>query len=155
MNGKCLSKGSLIFDVLGDMDELNSVMGWAKCAVEVTEVKEALNRIQDDVYRIMSIVGSEMQVPAGIRMIDESDVEFLEEWIERTEEEVGILTKFIRPGEREVSARLHVARSVARRAERKIVEHMDELKIPEIILQYSNRLSDLLFILAYKFDKLA
>ncbi len=154
-SGRKLKKSALIFDVLGDLDELNSVLGLAKVSVKsFEEVAALIDHMQEDVYRIMSIVGNEGQSPKATLMIEESDVEYLEEALERAENEVGIITKFIKPGVNEISARMHVARSVCRRAERKAVMHMEELKMNETIVKYLNRLSDLLFILAYKFDKM-
>lgn len=146
-NGKKLKKSELIFEALGDLDELNSFIGWAK--VESGEsARGHLEKIQDDIYHIMSLIGNEMKESAEIKKMAEEDVTFLEVLIEKMEGESGILRKFVKPGENEFSARIHICRSVCRRAERSVVA-LDELtRGDEIPLKYLNRLSDFLFLLA-------
>ena len=110
------------------------------------------------IYRIMSIIGNEMKVPDGIVSIGEEDVRVLEEWCEKYKEGMAEINGFVKPGKNEVSARFHVCRSVCRRAERSLVLHFEEVgtkageqddsDFKKVILQYVNRLSDFLFILA-------
>lgn len=175
------SKGDAVFGVLGDLDELNAVIGWCKVCVGggkvvvrvggVVDVElegggtegagktmlyDGLERVQDDVYRIMAIVGSEGRV-SGVKEICAEDVAFLEEWMEEFAEVVEGMREFVRPGDGELSARLHVARTVCRRAERGVVGYFegvggwvggDNGGASVEILKYMNRLSDLLFVLA-------
>ena len=141
--GRRVSKASDFINLVGELDELQSFVGWAK--VEAIGYEKILERVQDDIYRMMSVVGFEMKCPANIKEIEAADVEFLEAEIEGRQEEVKGLNEFIRPGGTEAAARLHIARTVCRRVERKMVE----IKIEGEILKYMNRLSDLLFILAY------
>lgn len=149
--GRRVSKAAGIIVLVGELDELQAVVGW--CRVEAGERVGALERVVDDLYRIMSVVGFEFKCPGNIRAIDESDVEFLEKEMGKYEKEVGDLAKFVRPGgASELAARLHIARTVCRRVERGMVEITsgmgEERSTMEKILKYLNRLSDFLFVLA-------
>ncbi|MBI5754452.1 cob(I)yrinic acid a,c-diamide adenosyltransferase [Candidatus Peregrinibacteria bacterium] len=150
--GRRVRKDADFICLVGELDELQAVVGW--CGVEARgDLRKILDRIVDDIYRMMSVVGFEFKCPGNIQPIDESDVKFLEGEIEARQEVVENLNKFIRPGTTEMVARLHIARTVCRRVERGLVEVMGngELKIAaENIFKYLNRLSDLLFILAYE-----
>lgn len=187
--GKRVRKSSAYMSALGDLDELNSVLGWAGVAAreasrseknpprggesaraEVSQENfELFERLQDDVYKIMSFIGSEFKWHMHIEPISEADVELLEDEIAKYEEAVGGLNKFIKPGGNEKAARLHIARSVCRRAERSYVAVMEEQSSGDsaktgehekmaggftsadslAVLKYLNRLSDLLFVMAY------
>lgn len=149
--GKRVSKGSDYMEALGTLDELHSFLGFVKFAIpeeKRDEYASVLNRIQNDLYRIMSIVGFEMKAPKSIVEIDESDVEFLEEEMKVYEKEIADLGKFIRTGTSEAAARLNIARSVCRRAERVLVR----IDCDGVILKYINRLSDLLFVFGYSLE---
>lgn len=156
--GRRVSKASPYIGTLGHLDELQSYVGWARCALAESDssekVCEALDRMQDDIYRMMSIVGFEMKVPKTIQAICEKDVEFLESIIEAQQDKLKDLNKFIRPGSNEIAARLHIARSFCRRVERLFVADQiaDQFKGAELIIMYLNRLSDCLFVLAYQFE---
>lgn len=160
--GRRVSKSSALIEVLGNLDELQSLVGWARCAVEKQEFREILDKIQEDVYRMMSIFGFEMRCPQGIAPIGEEDVAALESVIEKYES--ADLRKFVRPGTTEAAARLHVVRSFCRRVERGIVAFGEKSEteqgnfcsakiLPAEIFKYINRLSDLLFVLAYSLEK--
>lgn len=150
-SGKRLLKNSKVFDVLGNLDELNSFLGFVKVEFKKINNLEKIiltERLQDDVYRIMSIVGFEMKAPKEIKMINEEDVMFLEDEMEKFKSITQGLSKFVKPGESEISARLHLCRSVCRRAERSFVDYSENFESDSVILKYLNRLSDLLFVLS-------
>ena len=117
--GKKVHKSSPYIDILGDLDEFHSYLGWAKLAVS-KDVHSVLTRVQSDIYRMMSIVGFEMKCPKSIRKITKKDTEFLEKSAEKYAKELSKLNKFIEPGSTEASARLHIVRSVARKMEQKV-----------------------------------
>jgi len=154
-NGRRGRKSDLVFEVLGDIDELNSVLGL--CKVEFKKTAEdiyvdLIETIQDDLYRIMAIIGNDMSVPGKIREVDRKETLYIEQYIEKLEEELGDIKQFSSPGENKISASIHLARAVGRRAERSLIAYNDdEMEVPEYILMYINRLSDLLFLLAEKF----
>jgi len=156
-SGRRIKKSSLVFEVIGGFDELNAAIGLAKSSLGNFEAEKEMFKVleimQIDIYRIMAIIGNDMATPGEIHEIDRKDVLLLEQFIEKYESLVLDTGKFVMPGENEISARLHFARTVCRRAERKLVEYNDEVLavfggVPEFILQYTNRLSDLLFLLS-------
>lgn len=182
--GRRVSKASGFIELVGELDELQAMVGWCKVAIckgcacghedfggsqcdnvicthivcTNDNLIKVLDRIMDDIYRMMAIVGFKMQCPKNINPIVEEDVEFLEGEMAGYEEVVmaaGGLNKFVRPGSSEISARLHIARTVCRRVERRVAQMMDgedvgsgEGEFPVKILKYLNRLSDLLFVMA-------
>lgn len=150
--GKKVHKSSVFIDVLGNLDELHSYLGWAKLAVS-KDVLPVLSRVQADIYRMMAIVGYEMKCPKTINEITKKDTEFLEKSAEKYAEGIEKLNKFIEPGSTEASARLHIARVVARKTERRILANYKIVKIPEEMGKYLNRLSDFLFALAFHFEE--
>lgn len=145
-NGQRLPKSHEIFTALGDLDELNSHLGL--CALGAPDFEVFLRKVQDQIYRVMGVVGFLGQAPKSMLTIEEMDVAFLEEEVDRLEKRVGDLSKFLRPGTSEGAARLHVARCVCRRAERALVACGDVADLPAEILRYVNRLSDVLFLMA-------
>lgn len=156
-----MSKSDTIIDLLGELDELQSFVGWCRCAISDSEICKVLDRVQDDIYRMMSIVGFEMKCPGNIVMISDDDVEFLEGKMEKFKDGLGDLGKFIRPGTSEEAARFHIVRCVCRRVERKMAglsrgEDEDGAGTMagdvRILLKYLNRLSDLMFVLGYGFE---
>jgi cob(I)alamin adenosyltransferase len=160
LTGKKLSKGGIVFDVLGDLDEMSCFTGWVKNGVREDgrdggEVVEFLERVQDDLYRMMSVVGNEMAAPEGIVALGSEDVEYLEGLVEKYEAELGKLDKFLKLDSNEAAARLNILRGLCRWCERDVVRAKDELGIPAEMLEYMNRLSDLLFLMAVKFDRMS
>lgn len=187
--GERVLKSALVIEVIGELDELTSFLGWAGRGVVESDVEEgkgkgkgekapvgaegkgekvpagaggegykATVRLQDDIYRIMGFLGMNFKWASYIKPLSEEDVVFLEDEIERIKLIVDPENKnfkFIRPGTCEAAARLHICRSVCRRVERRMVELNHEKKgiIPGEILKYLNRLSDLLFVMAYSFEE--
>ncbi len=156
--GQRVKKSDIFMHVLGELDELNSFLGLAKCILKNNF--EILEKVQDDVYRIMSVVGNKFMPVLMVLPITEPDISYLEGNIENFEKILGKLDKFVKPGVSEISARLHIARSVCRRAERAFVELLNVFTLDgaakensENILKYINRLSDLLFLMAILSEK--
>ncbi|MBL4694624.1 cob(I)yrinic acid a,c-diamide adenosyltransferase [Candidatus Gracilibacteria bacterium] len=135
--GRRVPKSDSLIEIVGELDEFQSFIGWAMCECD----DEILRRIQDDIYRLMSYFGFEMKWPGNIVAVGAEDVGFLESEIEARE---GEMSEFVRPGGSEAAARLHVCRTVCRRVERRVVEVGCEAEV----LKYINRLSDLLFLIA-------
>jgi len=155
-NGKRVSKASAVFGCLGDLDELNSVLGWSKFAIEGAErggVDLLFERLQADIYRLMSIVGFEGNLPAGVNEISDEDVTFVEARLMEYEGRLGDMKKFVKPGTTEAASRLHIVRTVCRRAERSLVGFADEVGLPENVIKYVNRLSDLFFAMACCYEE--
>jgi cob(I)alamin adenosyltransferase len=148
-DGKRVPKTDLRIEAYGTVDELNAVVGFALAAPELPEeFWPWLRQAQNDLFDL----GADLCVPEGgererLRVTPEQ-VERLEELCDRANERLEPLKSFVLPGGGEAAARLHLARTVCRRAERRAVALSEAEEINTAALAYLNRLSDLLFILA-------
>ncbi len=145
--GKKFSKNSERFHALGALDELNSFLGVANSFIQYSEVNETLKEIQRDIFTAQSSLGvapdSEDSSPAP--ELTEDRVEFLEKTIKQFEKDLPELTNFILPGGTKAASLIHLCRTKARGAERRIVS----LDLQQQMVQsYVNRLSDVFFTLA-------
>jgi cob(I)alamin adenosyltransferase len=148
--GQRVDKDHLRVEAYGTIDELNSVLGFAVAALppEMRDWQPALVEIQSDCFIIGSMLATPKTgaaLPAHIPQLDERRVEGIED--DTLDEELKPLTAFILPGGCQSAAALHLARSVCRRAERRVVALARDAGIDPIVVKYLNRLSDLLFML--------
>lgn len=146
VGGARVSKASLRVEAYGDVDELNSLIGLARSVGDDGEIDEALALIQNDLFTVGGDLASPVEVE--VPRVAESFVTTLEELSDRFLKELEPLKEFILPGGCEAGATLHLARTVARRAERRVVALGETEEINSETVVYLNRLSDLLFILA-------
>lgn len=146
VDGSRVKKNDLRVTAFGDVDELNSLLGLARVGLQDAQLDDALGKIQNELF----IVGADLASPLTIQVprVDESHVAELEQLIDTLMEELEPLREFILPGGTQLGASLHLARTVARRAERSIVTLAAREEINEQALIYLNRLSDLLFVMA-------
>jgi cob(I)alamin adenosyltransferase len=152
--GAPVSKASLRVDAYGGVDETNAFLGVARQhTAGDPELDAMLERIQNDLFDLGADLATPEQheKPAWepLRIV-ESQVERLEQEIDRLNGELSALTSFVLPAGSPASAALHVARTVCRRAER-VVVHLSETEgevVGQPALKYINRLSDLLFVAA-------
>jgi cob(I)alamin adenosyltransferase len=146
VSGARVSKADLRVGAYGDVDELNSALGVVRTFPLEAELNALLGRLQNELF----ILGADLATPAGtsVPRVDESLVQGLEELIDKYLEELEPLREFILPGGCQAGAMLHLARTIARRAERLVVALSEREEINAAALQYLNRLSDLLFVLA-------
>ena len=150
--GGRVPKDDLRVEAYGDVDELNAVIGMARCIEMMPRIDEVLVPIQRDLFAI----GALLATPDRERMathlekarIDEARIMELEHAIDDGESELEPLRAFIIPGGTPKAAALHVARTVCRRAERHVVRLQRDVELPALAIIYLNRLSDLLFTLA-------
>ena len=150
--GGRVPKDDLRVEAYGDVDELNAVLGMARCIEMMPRIDEVLVPIQRDLFAI----GALLATPDRDRMashlekarIDETRITELEVAIDDGEAELEPLRAFIIPGGTPKAAALHVARTVCRRAERHVVRLQHDVELPPLAIIYLNRLSDLLFTLA-------
>jgi len=137
-------------DAYGNIDELNGYIGWAAAVTPAGEMADQLRSVQSDLFTI----GSHLAVPDGAAMpatlpaLEESIVSRLEMQIDAAVAQLPPLRNFILPGGGELAARLHIARTVCRRAERRLVRFAEDRPVPPTILTFLNRLSDWLFVQA-------
>ncbi|MCE1186442.1 cob(I)yrinic acid a,c-diamide adenosyltransferase [Zoogloea sp.] len=141
-NGNRVSKNSLRIHTLGEVDELNASIGVLLCEELPEDVATLMTHVQNDLFDL----GGEVCIP-GMEMITPRQVQFLEDELDRYNEDLEPLKDFILPGGTRAAALAHQARTVCRRAERMIVALGQEEAVNEAPRQYLNRLSDLLFVL--------
>jgi len=137
-------------DAYGDIDELNSFIGAAASFVTDAELATILADIQKDLFS----VGAQLADPkfreraSGKFQLAPERTAVLEETIDRFETELPPLRQFILAGGGHAGALLHVARTVCRRAERRVVRLSEEVEVSAGVIEYLNRLSDFLFVIA-------
>ncbi len=139
-------------EAYGDVDELNAVLGLARSIEMMPRIDEVLVPVQRDLFAIGALLATpdhdKMREQLAKASIDDGRIEELERAIDDCENELEPLRSFIVPGGTPKSAALHVARTVCRRAERRVVHLSSEVELPATVVVYLNRLSDLLFMLA-------
>ncbi len=144
--GEFVGKEHSLFEAVGTLDELNSVIGWARCVCEDEELGVWLERIQRRLFDAGGIVGRW----SGCDISEEAIVE-LEEQISLMQSKLPRMAGFILPGGVEFASRLHIARTVTRRAERRIsaaIANDDERRRFANSLRFINRLSDWFYVAA-------
>ena len=147
-DGTRVAKDSLRIDAMGDVDELNSVIGLMLTEAVPDILLDTLTQIQHDLFNL----GGEICIPDYI-ILQQANIDNLEEAIDTLNETLTPLKEFILPGGIKAAAYCHLARTVCRRAERKLVTLARDEKVTEISLKYLNRLSDLLFVLCRIINK--
>ncbi len=139
-------------DAYGDVDELNATIGFAMAVQPMVRIDDVLAPIQHDLFAIGALLATpdreKMQRHLEKANVDDARIASLERAIDACDEELEPLKAFIMPGGTAKAAALHVARTVCRRAERKVVGLAGDEEIPAVVVIYLNRLSDLLFTLA-------
>ena len=153
------SKGDIRFEALGQLDELNSLLGWCRSEPAAAEpLQQDLLWVQD---RIMTLCAQLAVIIAGDGkpppvQLSQADVARLEAGIDTVYELMSMPRSFVIPGGCEVSCRLHLARTACRRAERCVIRCLDDEEQPRPILRaFINRLSDALFVWALYANHLA
>ena len=153
VGGTRVKKYHIRLEAYGTIDEVNAYLGMVHSLADEAQVKGLVTFIQSKLFSIGALLASDEkgQKATNHLSISEEDIRRLEDAIDLFEENLAPLSSFILPvGNQQVSF-CHIARTVCRRAERKIIELSEQEKIPKNIIQFVNRLSDLLFVLARKF----
>jgi cob(I)alamin adenosyltransferase len=157
VDGSRSPKHAARIEAIGAVDEANSALGLAICALDAGhDGVAALRRVQNDLFDL----GADLATPKGaldgegvepgemvLRIVD-GQVDWIERAIDTANENLEPLTSFILPGGSEAAARLHVARASVRKAERAMTALAELEPVNPAALHYINRLSDLLFVLA-------
>lgn len=134
-------------DGVGLLDEANSVLGWAAVVADEA-LANRLATYQSRLFDLGAHVGSDPTSGRALPGLEEADVAEIEADIDRMDDELAPLRAFILPGGTELAARLHMARSIVRRAERALVALSAEERLDKVSLRWLNRLSDWLFVAA-------
>lgn len=150
-SGKRISKSSLVSEALGSLDEVNSFLGLCKVESEKHTLKADGKSFSDIVHKVQeNLFIIQAELAGAEKTIDEKKLREMEELINVIEKELPPITTFFISGGTELAARFDVARTFARRAERRVVGVVDvgERKVGKWSLAYLNRLSSLLYALA-------
>jgi cob(I)alamin adenosyltransferase len=146
VGGRRVRKDSARVDAYGDVDELNSLLGVVRAHMGDSPANRLLAEIQNELFTVGADLASPLEIKAP--RIEPDHIARLERAIEEWNRALPPLREFVLPGGAVPGALLHLARAVARRAERRVVRLAAEEPINEHVLVYLNRLSDLLFVLA-------
>ena len=143
-DGSRVAKTDLRIAAAGDVDELNSLVGWAAVPAE-GELRSTLERAQNDLFDLGADLATP-ETPGRERLrLTQEQVETLERHCDAANADLEPLKSFVLPGGTELAARLYLARAICRRAERRVLRVEG---VSPLVAVYLNRLSDLLFILA-------
>ena len=147
-DGSRVAKTHPRIEAYGTVDELNSFVGVALAGELPAEFREWLEQIQNDLFDLGADLAVPLEDGRDRLRIDQAHVERLEERCDRVNARLEPLRSFVLPSGTDAAARLHAARAVCRRAERRVVALAETMSVNPLAIAYLNRLSDLLFILA-------
>jgi cob(I)alamin adenosyltransferase len=152
VGGTRVKKQDARLEAYGTVDELNAAIGVVRSFPISDDLKDMLVEIQNKLFNIGSRLASDEKgdVITARLSVTEANLKFLEKNIDLLEEELPELTQFILPGGDMAAAQCHVARTVCRRAERRILEFSELGKVEPEVIRYMNRLSDFLFVFSRK-----
>lgn len=157
VDGSRASKNSLRIEAIGKVDEANSALGLLAAALEEGAMAKAIYRIQNDLFDLGADLATPLAPDAALEgegasaaelRVAASQVEWLEQAIDELNRDLEPLDSFVLPGGSEAAARCHLARAMARAAERACVALAEREAVNRQALAYLNRLSDYLFVLA-------
>lgn len=146
-DGKRVKKDDIRVESYGTVDELNSTLGLARNFIAQDKIVEIIYRIQRELFDVAGELATSDQEKFPEK-IEKKYIEFLEEIIDEYLEKIEQVNAFIIPGSNKAAASLHVARTVCRRAERRILTLNREETINPMLIKYMNRLSDVIYTLA-------
>ena len=147
VGGKRVKKSSHVIEAIGNVDELNAYLGFIACYLKLNQ-KKVIKKIQNDLFDLGADLATPLNKKNKAVRISKNQILCIEKEIDRVNSNLKPLTSFILPGGNEISALLHLARTVNRRCEISIVKLKEKNKINLETLKYINRLSDYLFVLA-------
>ena len=151
IGGVRVPKNHIRIESYGTVDELNSYLGMVRDMAHNTLINDWIHEIQDRLFTIGSVLATNPDKEVKMKLPDlhETDVIWLEQKIDEMNESLPEMRSFILPGGHIAASTTHVARCICRRAERICVGMQQENEqVPDLIIQYLNRLSDFLFVLA-------
>ncbi len=142
-DGSRVAKNDSRIEAIGTVDELNSMLGMILAIPIPEDVRNKLVQIQHWLFDL----GGELSLP-GHRLIADDHVTKLEQWLDQWNEPLPPLKEFILPGGTKAAALTHLARTICRRTERRLLSMATQHSVEPAVLQFINRLSDLLFVCA-------
>ena len=142
-DGSRVAKDHLRVEAFGTVDELNSIIGMVLAHDISDDIRECLNRVQHHLFDL----GGGLCI-TGHSALDDSSITYLESTLDSFNADLPMLKEFILPSGGMATSSCHLARTVCRRAERRVVSLAREDKVSHLTISYLNRLSDLLFVIA-------
>ncbi|WP_423127400.1 cob(I)yrinic acid a,c-diamide adenosyltransferase [Gaoshiqia sp. Z1-71] len=155
IGGDRVKKHDIRLEAYGTVDELNSHIG----LILTTKVDERAQKVLADIQSTLFVIGAQLATGENAGALKEripctdKDIEQLEQEMDQMFEILPQLNHFILPGGSTGAAYAHVARTVCRRAERRIIELSDQVNVDQNLIKYINRLSDYLFVLSRKINR--
>ena len=138
---------------VGSLDELNSVIGLSLCFIQDESLRQALMKIQHDLFTVGADLAGDKINKDTLPQITTKHIRGLEEEIDVLDKKLGLPTKFVLPGGTVASSFLHLCRTTTRRVERNLVSLKNEPGFNQDVLKYVNRLSDFFYVLARDANK--
>lgn len=153
--GQRVKKSHPRVETYGTLDELNAALSLCARVAQGEENRQLLDAIQHQLFYFSAELASEgiATPPAGRKSINEPEIQALEQAVDRCMAGLPPVQGFILPGSSEAGSRLHFARTLARRCERRLIELAEQVPVRPVLLQYLNRLSDCLYALARDEDQ--
>ncbi len=142
-DGSRVEKDNIRIEAFGTVDELNSIIGMILACDTPENITACLNRIQHHLFDL----GGELCIP-GHTALEETYITYLESTLDNFNDDLPMLKEFILPSGGQATSACHLARTVCRRAERRVVSLAKQDKVSPFSISYLNRLSDLLFVIA-------
>lgn len=142
-DGSRIAKDHIRIEAIGTVDELNSSIGMVLANTIPDDITQCFNKVQHHLFDL----GGELCIPGHVAL-DENYITYLEETLDGFNANLPMLKEFILPAGGHATSSCHLARSVCRRAERRVVTLAKDETLSPYSIQYLNRLSDLLFVIA-------
>lgn len=150
VGGTRVKKTHIRLEAYGTIDELNSFIGWLNCDIKDEETNRFLSYLQHKLFTVGSFLATETEKipPKAASVITDSDIEKIEKEVDKIDNNLPKLNRFILPGGNEAASRAHICRTISRRAERNVYWVAEEFPVADSVLIFLNRLSDYFFVLA-------
>lgn len=142
-DGSRIAKDNIRIEAIGTVDELNSIIGVVLANTLPDDITQCFSKVQHHLFDL----GGELCIPGHVALA-ESYITYLEETLDGFNANLPVLKEFILPAGGQATSSCHLARSVCRRAERRVVTLARDETLSPYSIQYLNRLSDLLFVIA-------
>jgi len=153
VGGKRVPKSDLRIEAYGTVDELNAFLGLSRSLNLRKPVDLMIKSLQEDLFRLGAELATEGSFRKGKNVnLEQKDIDRLEKIIDDMDRSLPPLKNFVLPGGHPSAAMIHAARTICRRAERRVVQLSREESIRDLPIIYLNRLSDLLFVVARKLN---
>lgn len=151
-----VSKADVRMHACGTIDELNAAIGLVLSQKEIIDpMRSQLTIVQNILFRLGADLATLLTSSANVPRIEQRHIDEVDQWIETLEPTIELPKQFLLPGGSEIASRLHVARTICRRAERWTVDLGRSQEINRLTIVYLNRLSDYLFLAAIEANKAA